>query len=173
MPLAGFTGKVSLAASGLPAGLSVSFGSPSASGASTLTISAPLSAGPGTSTVKITGTSGNLTASTAIGVSVVAPANYAISITPSLSISQGASGSATVRAVGTNGFNGAVAFSVQGLPSGVTAIVAPSGTQGVSIVTLSVAKTALKGATTVTIAGTSGTLSHTAPLTLTITAPAS
>src|SRR6202000_1792678 len=58
IPQYGFTGNVSLAASGLPAGVTATFSPASTSSNSTLTLAVGSSAVPGTSTITITGTSG-------------------------------------------------------------------------------------------------------------------
>lgn len=172
-PKGGFTGKVSLAASGLPAGVTASFGATSTSGAG-LTLAATASAAAGTANVKITGTSGSLTNSTTIAVSIVAPQDYSLSVVPgSLTILQGASGTALVGISGLNGFTGSVAFTVSGLPPGVTVGFSPSGTAGINLATLTVAKTAAKASSTVTVTGTSGSIVHSAALSLTVAAAAS
>ncbi len=66
----GFSGSVSLSASGLPSGVTATFGSNPTTGSSVVTFSASSSAAPGASTVTITGTSGSLTANTTITLTV-------------------------------------------------------------------------------------------------------
>jgi glucuronoarabinoxylan endo-1,4-beta-xylanase len=66
----GFTGSVTLAASGLPSGVTAMFGTNPTTGASLLTLTASATAIAGTSTVTITGTSGTLTASTTIALTI-------------------------------------------------------------------------------------------------------
>ena len=68
--LNGFTGSVSLSASGLPSGVTASFNPGSTTGTSTLTFSASSTATTGTSTVTVTGTSGSLTHSTTVSLTV-------------------------------------------------------------------------------------------------------
>jgi len=70
----GFTGSVTLAASGLPAGVTASFGTNPTAGSSVLTLTANSTAASGTSTVTIKGTSGALIASTSIALTVNAAA---------------------------------------------------------------------------------------------------
>ncbi len=65
-----FNGSVTLAASGLPSGVTASFGTNPATGSSALTLAASSTAAAGTSTVTITGTSGSLGASTTIALTV-------------------------------------------------------------------------------------------------------
>ncbi|MBU6410814.1 MAG: DUF1349 domain-containing protein, partial [Verrucomicrobia bacterium] len=71
-PIAGFNGTVSLSASGLPSGVTVSFNPSSATNGSTLTLSASGTAAAGTSIITITGTSGSLTNSTSISLTIAA-----------------------------------------------------------------------------------------------------
>ncbi len=82
-PVNGFTGSVTFAASGLPSGVTASFGSASSTG-STLTLTADSTAAAGTSTVTVTGTSGSLTHSVSVNLTVTA-ATAAFSITRGIS----------------------------------------------------------------------------------------
>ncbi len=67
----GFSGSVSLTASGLPSGVTVAFNPSSTSGTSTLTLTASSSATTGKATVTITGTSGSLLTTTTLALVVV------------------------------------------------------------------------------------------------------
>jgi hypothetical protein len=69
-PEYGFSGSVNLAASGLPGGVTASWGTNPTAETSILTLTANSSANLGTATVTITGTSGSLTATTALDVTV-------------------------------------------------------------------------------------------------------
>ncbi len=69
-PQNGFTGSVTLTASGLPSGVTAAFNPNPATTTSTLTLTASATATTGTSTVTITGTSGSLTATTTVGLTV-------------------------------------------------------------------------------------------------------
>jgi hypothetical protein len=66
----GFTGSVTLAASGLPGGVTAAFGTNPTTGTSVLTLTASSTAPTGTATVTINGTSGSLTASTTIALAI-------------------------------------------------------------------------------------------------------
>jgi VCBS repeat-containing protein len=66
----GFTGSVTLAASGLPDGVTASFGTNPTTGSSVLTLTASSSATVGTYTVTVTGTSGSATATATIALTV-------------------------------------------------------------------------------------------------------
>ena len=70
VPGGGFTGSVTLAASGLPSGVTAGFSPNPTTTTSTLTLTVSASAALGTSTVTITGTSGSLTATTTVSLTV-------------------------------------------------------------------------------------------------------
>jgi subtilase family serine protease len=69
-PLNGFTGSVSLSASGLPSGVTATFNPQTTTSTSTLTLTASSTATTGTTTVTVTGTSGSLTHTTTISLTV-------------------------------------------------------------------------------------------------------
>ena len=83
--LGGFTGSVNLSASGLPSGVTATFGTNPATGSSLLTLAASSSATTGNFPITITGSSGSLTASTLITLTVspgAPPVSRAILATP-------------------------------------------------------------------------------------------
>jgi hypothetical protein len=173
--LNGFTGTVSLSASGLPSGVTASFNPASTTGGnSTLTFTASSTATVGTSTITITGTSGALTHTTTISLTVTSNApkpDFTISVSPtSLSVARSSSGSYTVTITGNNGFAGTVSLSVSGVPGRVTATFNPTTITGSGSSTLTVAvnRRATTGTRTLTITGTSGSLSHSTTASLTI-----
>jgi subtilase family serine protease len=169
----GFTGSVTLAASGLPSGVTATFGTNPTTGSSTLSLTASATATTGTSTVTITGTSGSLTATTTLALTVTAAAapSFTLSASPSsLSVTQGSSGTSTISVTDKNGFTGSVTLAASGLPSGVTAAFGTNPTTGSSVLTLTASATATTGTATVTITGTSGTLTATTTLALTVNA---
>jgi len=175
----GFTGSVTLAASGLPSGVTAAFGTNPTTGTSTLTLTASATATTGTSTVTITGTSGSLTATTtlALTVSAAAAPNFTISASPaSVTVTQGSNGTSTITITSQNAFNSATTLSATGLPSGVTAAfstnpVTPAANgSATSTLTLTASATATTGAATVTITGTSGSLTHSTTVALTVDA---
>jgi len=65
-----------------------------------------------------------------------------------------------------NGFAGAVALSVQGLPNGVSATFLPSTATSSSTLLVSTSRTTPTGTQTLTISGVSGLLTHTTTVTL-------
>lgn len=176
--LGGFTGSVTLTASGLPSGVTAQFGTNPTTSTSVLTLTASSTATVGTATVTITGTSGSLSAQTTISLTVnsAAAANFTISANPtSLSIAQGASGTSTITITSQNSFNSATTLSASGLPSGVTAkfstnpVTPPANGSATSTLTLTASSTATVGTATITITGTSGSLTHSTTIALTVT----
>jgi hypothetical protein len=168
----GFTGSVTLAASGLPSGVTAGFATNPTTGSSVLTLTATGSATlGGPVTVTVTGTSGALTASTTIALTIAPPPSFTLSSAPgSLSVAQGSSNTSTITAVGANGFSGSVTLAATGLPSGVTASFATNPTTNTSVLTLTATGTAaVGGPVTVTITGTSGSLTASTTVALTVT----
>jgi|GEM_PF-1689423 len=74
-PQNGFSGSVSLSASGLPSGVTASFNPNPATATSTLTLTASSTATTGTVTVTIMGTSGSLTQTTTVNLTVNVASN--------------------------------------------------------------------------------------------------
>jgi hypothetical protein len=172
-PVNGFSGSVSLSASGLPTGVTASFSPTSTQTTSTLTLTATSSATTGTATVTITGTSGSLSHTTTVSLTVNSASvpNFGLSASPSsLTFIQGNSGTSTITVTPQNGFTSSVSLSASGMPSGVTAAFNPTSATTTSTLTLTASSTAATGTATVTITGTSGSLSHTTTVILTISA---
>ncbi len=186
-PSGGYSGTVNLSATGLPSGASASFSPSSVTTTggsvvdSTLTVSTASTTPTGTSNITVTGadTSGSPSGSVQVSLTVQQPAStdFTISATPSsASAPPGSSTSYTVSIAGasTGPFNGTVNLSVSGVPrftsdSFSTTSITGSGT---STLTLSPHHNAKDGTFTLTITGTSGSLSHSTNVTFTIgTAP--
>ena len=167
----GFMGSVTLAASGLPNGVTASFNTNPTTATSTLTLTAGSTATTGMSTVTITGTSGTLSHTTTLALTVNATAtpDFSLSASPnSLTITQGSNGSSTITVTPQNSFTGSVTLAASGLPNGVTASFGANPTTATSTLTLTASSTATTGVSTVTITGTSGSLSHTTTVALTV-----
>ena len=167
----GFMGSVTLAASGLPNGVTASFNTNPTTATSTLTLTAGSTATTGMSTVTITGTSGTLSHTTTLALTVNATAtpDFSLSASPSsLTITQGSNGSSTITVAPQNSFTGSVTLAASGLPNGVTASFGANPTTATSTLTLTASSTATTGVSTVTITGTSGSLSHTTTVALTV-----
>jgi hypothetical protein len=98
----GFTGSVTLAASGLPSGVTAAFAINPTTGSSVLTLTASSSAIVSSATITIKGTSGSLTASTTIALTISCTPT---TITPYISINGGSTwtqeSSATVNSPST------------------------------------------------------------------------
>lgn len=181
--LNGFSSPVTLSVSGLPTGATATFASnpvtPAANGSasSVLMINVPASSNLGTWTVTVTGTSGSLSHAATFNLTVnqPPPVDFGISASPtSLTLTQGASASDTVTIMSSNGFNSPVSLAVSGLPAGVSASFAPatvtpaSNGSATSMLTLSASATAATGTVTVTVSGASGSLTHSAAISVTV-----
>ena len=174
-PSGGFTGSVTLSASGLPSGVTATFGTNPTTSTSSVTLAASSTATTGTATVTITGTSGSTTHTTTISLTVTAPAqpDFSLSASPSsLTVKQGTSGSSTIAVTDIAGFTGSVTLSNSVLPSGVTAAFGTNPTTSTSVLTFTASSTATTGTSTITVTGTSGSLTHTATISLTISSAA-
>jgi Pro-kumamolisin, activation domain len=175
-PTNGFTGSVTLAASGLPTGVTAAFGTNPTTGTSVLTLTASSSAPIiSNATVTIIGTSGSLTAPTTISLTVTPPANFTLSASPtSLSVAESGSNTSTITVNPTNGFTGSVMLAASALPSGVTAAFGTNPTTGTSVLTLTASSSApIISNATVTVTGTSGSLTAPTTISLAVTPPES
>jgi len=166
----GLTGNVSLSVSGLPSGVTASF-SPTASGASVLTLNVGSAVVPGTYSLTVTGTLGTYTSTTTIALGVYVP-TFTVNVSAStVSLGQGTSWSGLLYITDEYGFTGNVSVSVSGLPSGVTASFSQNPVASQSQFTLTVANTTALGQYPLTIVGTSGGQTSTTSITLVIAAP--
>ena len=171
----GFNGSVTLAASGLPSGVTAAFGTNPTTGSSVLTLTASSTATTGAATVTIKGTSGSTTATTTIALTVSAKATAGFTLAPSastLSVTQGKTATDTITVTDTGGFTGSVTLAASGLPGGVTAAFGTNPTTGTSVLTFTASATATTGASTVTIKGTSGSTTATTTISLTVASSA-
>jgi kumamolisin len=163
----GFNSAVALTASGVPAGVTVGFSPASipalGSGKSTVTFAVSSTAAPGTYSITITGTGGNLTQTATISLTVTAtaPAGFTVSASPSsIFVVRGASGSAAIKTAVTGSFNSAITLSAsgQGNSQAVTfspvSIAAPGS--GTSTMTVDVGENASIGNRIITITATGG-----------------
>jgi kumamolisin len=101
---------------------------------------------------------------------------FSLSASPAaLSVVQGSNGSSTITTSVSGGFNSAIALSASGQPTGVTvsfnptSIAAPGS--GTSTLTLALASNTVAGAYTITVTAIGGGITHTATVSLTVTAP--
>jgi hypothetical protein len=165
-PQNGFTADVTLAASGLPKGVTASFATNPATSTSKMTLAVGATAATGTSTITITGTSGGLSHTTTVKLTV--DPGLALMASPnSLTVTQGSTGSTAVIA---NPDSYPVTFSISGLPSGVTATFSPNPAVGNTVVTFNVSATATVGTTNITVTGTEDGLTASTTIALTVKA---
>ncbi len=171
-PINGFGSSVSLSTAGVPSGVTATFGTNPTNSTSTLTFAASNGATTGTVTVTITGTSDGLTHTTTVSLTVNSsggtPSFTLSASAPSLTIHRGSSGTDTISITGAGGFSGNVTLSAAGLPRGVSASFSPNPTTSSSRLTLKVNKRATVGTYNVKITGTSGSLSGSTTISLTI-----
>jgi hypothetical protein len=177
--LNGFSGIVSISLTNLPVGvtaspatLNLTPGTPQS-----ITLSASAGAAIGTATVTFTGTSGALQHTTPLALTVTAPPDFSLALSPnSLSLQAGAAGEPTaVSATALNGFSGTISISLTNLPAGVTA--SPSTlslTPGTpQSITFTANASAASASASVSVNGESGSLAHSATLALSVTVPSS
>ena len=170
-PSNGFSGSVTLSASGLPAGVTASFATNPAIGSSVLTLTANGTAVTGTAAVTITGVSGSLTEGTTIALTTnaSAQASFALSASPTgVTVTQGTLGTSTITIAPSHGFTGGVTLSASGLPSGVTASFGTNPATNSSVLTLTAAAGAAYGTANITITGVSGSLTKQTTVSLTV-----
>ncbi len=175
--LNGFTGTVMVAIAGLPSGVTANPATLSLTpgAAQTLSIAAATAATPGSATLTLTGTSGSLTHTSTVTATIAAPApDFSLTLSPtSLTLAAGSTSSpVSVTANALNSFSGTVAVTITGLPTGVSAnpatlTLTPGTAQST---TLTATITAPSATPSVTFTGTSGSLTHSAPLSLTVQA---
>jgi len=167
----GFTGSVTLTASGLPTGVTAAFGANPTTSSSVLTLTANSTATTGAFTVTIAGTSGSVTASTTITLSVSAASSFTLAPTVStLALTQGKTATDTITVTDVGGFTSSVTLAASGLPTGVTAAFGTNPTTGSSVLTLTASSSATTGTSTVTITGTSGSVTASTTIALTVSA---
>ena len=173
-PIAGFTGSVSLSASGLPTGLTVAFSAGTATGTTSATFTAASSTASGSYAIVITGTSGSLshTVSVNVNVGTTPQASFTLSASPaSLSLVQGQSSNSNISVTAVNGFSASVSLSVSGLPAGVSASFG-GASSGVSVLTLATTAGATPGSYAIAVTGNSTSVTANTSIQLTISAVA-
>jgi hypothetical protein len=170
--LNGYTGNVTLSASGLPAGASAGFSTNPIhnSGSSTMTVTLDAATAAGSYPITITGSDGTLSHSTQVTLVVASSNDFTISATPaSNTVTRGSSTSFTVSVGTATGFSGGVSLSVS-LPPRTSATFSsnPVGVPGSSTLTITAMSSGPRGTYQLTITGTSGGLSHSTNVNVTI-----
>lgn len=174
-PANGFNSSVTLSASGQPSGVTVAFGTNpvnNGSGTSIATFTVASTTAAGTYNITISGNGGGLIETTTISVTVTnTSATFSISASPtSISVARKSSGRVTVTTAATGGFNSSISLSASVSGSGVTFSFSPTSItgSGSSTLTIKVSRTATIGTRTVTIKGTSGSITKSTTISLTI-----
>lgn len=174
--LHGFSGSVSVSLSGLPSGTTSTPASPftiAANATQDVTFTIPASTTVGDSNVTLSGTSGTLSHSTPLKLTVTAAKDFSLSVSSAQiaatigDISQ----AATVSVTGVNGFSDNVSVSISGLPEGTTTqpaspfTVAAGSSQDV---TVSAPMATALGNFNLVVSGTNGSLTRNAQVALTV-----
>jgi len=126
---------------------------------------------PGTYPLTIIATSGSLVHTASVTLNVSSASDFTFSVTPStLTVARKSQGSYTLSIGALSGFSGTVTLSVSGLPSRTSSSFSPSTVTGSgnSRLTISVNKPAQPGTYPLVVTGSSGSLSHSANVTLVI-----
>jgi subtilase family serine protease len=172
--VSGWFNAVTLSASGMPTGVTVGFSPTSitGTGTSTLTFTVASSTVAGTYSITVKGTSGSTTSSTTVSLTVTGTAaGFSLSASPTpITIVQNSSGSSTITSTVTGGFNSAISLSASGGGSGLTVSFSPSSITGAgsSTMKVTVSRKAPTGNHTITIKGTSGSISKTTTVTVNV-----
>jgi subtilase family serine protease len=177
-PNNGFTGSVTLTTSTLPSGVSAVWGTnpvviTSTSGAvgSTLTFNTT-GAAVGNYPITITATSGSIVETTNITLSVTSSTqgDFSLSANPStFTISRNSSGKSTITATVTGTLSNSITLSASGVAQRITVSFSPNPINGgTSTMTITVNRRATTGSHNFTVTGTSGTIVHSIPITLTV-----
>jgi uncharacterized membrane protein len=173
----GFNAAVTLSASGQPSGVTIGFNPASITGTgnSTMSITVASTVAVGTYPITIKGTSGAITETTTVNLTVTAPVagSFTLSVSPSSGyLDQGQSGYATVTTATSGSFNAAISLSATGVPPGVTYSFSPASIaapgSGSAHFNLTVSKTAPTGTYPITITGKGGGVTKTTTLTFEI-----
>jgi len=175
----GFNSSVALSVSGLPTGVTAAF-TPAqiaapGSGSSTLRLTAAGNTASGNYNLTISAIGGGLTKTANSTLTILAPASFTLSTNASsLSLAAGKSGTVLVTANANTAFSSALALSVSGLPSGMTASFAPASIaapgSGMSTLTISTSSALAANSYALTITATGGGVTKTASCTVTVLA---
>ncbi len=177
----GFNGSISLSASGVPSGTTVSF-SPATipapgDGSSTMTVTVGSNTPTGSYPITVTGNGGGIQQQTTVTVTVTSGGgpNFSISASPgSLNIGLGTQGTTTITTTISGGFNSAISLTATGMPLGMTVgfnpdpIPAPGA--GSSTMSISVFLTTKLGTYPITVTGNGGGIKQSTVVTITVTA---
>jgi hypothetical protein len=170
----GFSAPVSVAVSGLPAGVTASVSPSPLTGAATqatVTVNVAGTVVPGTYTATVTASAAGVgSATTTYNLTVTAAPSVTLSMGPAtLSLAQGTSGTSTLTATRSN-YAGNITPTVTGNPAGMTVSFNPTPMTGnTSTVTVTVGSGVAVGNHTLTITGGTGGAAGSPTTTLTVT----
>jgi len=146
-PQSGFNASLKLTVSGVPQGVATALAAANitpGAAPSKLTVTTAASAPAGSYTLTVTATGGGLTLSVPVSLTVNPAPTFTLSLAPTgVIVVQGSSASVRLSAAHVGTFNSALALSLTGAPTGVTASFSPSSLaapgDGVSTVTIKAA----------------------------------
>jgi len=171
-PQNGFSDGVTLGVSGLPAGVSAAFSVPVlTNGNSTLTVGVGGAVVPGTYPFTITGVSGAISHSVGASLTVLLSGTFTVTIAPSAqTVTRSSSSTYQVVITPLKGFNWPVNLVVKGTGTHISASLDTStvGPNGTATLTVNVDAKAPRGLHTLRVVGSSGQLSKTGKLALTV-----
>jgi hypothetical protein len=174
----GFTGPVTIAATGAPAGVTVTAGTiDAASTTQVVTITTTIGATAGVSTLSITGTASGVTitpASFALTINAAPAPGASIALSAiTATVAAGNSTTVMVDITRSNGFTGPVTIGATGAPAGVTVTGGTAvATTNFQLVTIATTPGAAVGTVNITITGTAaGVTIAPASIALTVNAP--
>jgi hypothetical protein len=171
-PAGGFSGQVTLSVDGLPSGATGTFAPNPATGSSNLAVTTATTTPTGTYPLTIRGVSGTLSHSASATLVVNAAPDFSLSATPA-SRSVGGSVTSTTYSVTItpiNGFNNPVMLDASGPLIGALGAFSPNPATTSSALTVSITSSTPAGSYTLTLTGTSGSVSHSTTVTLVVNA---
>ena len=172
----GFNSPITLSASGVPSGTTVSFNpnpiSAPGAGSSTMTVNVGSTTPTGTYPITVAGNGGGVQQTLTVTLTVT-PTDFILTADPpNVTVAQGSAGNTTVRTTLQGAFNSAITLSTSGVPSGSTVsfnpnpIPAPGG--GTSAMTITVGANTPLGTYPITVTGKGGGLQHNFTVTLVV-----
>ena len=171
-PTGGFSGPVVLSVDGLPAGATGTFTPNPATGSSSLAVTTATTTPNGTYPLTVRGVNGTLSHSAAATLVVNPAPDFSLSAAPT-SRSIGGSVSSTTYSITVtpiNGFNSPVSLSASGPPIGALGTFSPNPATASSTLTVSIMPNTPAGTYTITLTGSSGSLTHSTSVTLIVNA---
>ena len=176
----GFSNAVQLTVTGAPAGVTAllapaSLSAPG-SGSGVLTITVGATAAARTATITVTATGGGVTSAGTVNLTI-APAFTLTTNLAAITVQQGSSTPVALTSAIASGFSGAVVLKAGALPAGVTVGFTPSTISapgsGTSTLAVAASNSAAPGLYSITVTGTSGSLTGTAIISVAVVSASS